>query len=34
MNFLADEEVSVISLDEPLGDYTEEEINDFVSLLF
>ncbi|XP_022722734.1 uncharacterized protein LOC111279928 isoform X2 [Durio zibethinus] len=28
-----EEEVSVISLDEPLGDYTEEEINDFGSWL-
>ncbi|EOY05327.1 Type 1 membrane protein, putative isoform 2 [Theobroma cacao] len=28
-----EEEVSVISLDEPLGDYTEEEINDFASWL-
>ncbi|XVE84771.1 hypothetical protein DITRI_Ditri17bG0039300 [Diplodiscus trichospermus] len=28
-----EEEVSVISLDKPLGDYTEEEINDFASWL-
>ncbi|GMI96124.1 putative type 1 membrane protein [Hibiscus trionum] len=28
-----EEEVSVISLDEPLGDYTEEEINDLASWL-
>ncbi|MBA0830689.1 hypothetical protein Goarm_015205 [Gossypium armourianum] len=34
INFLVDEEqVSVISLDEPLRDYTEEEINDFASWL-
>lgn len=26
--------MSVVSLDEPLGDYTEEDIIDFVSLLF
>ncbi|OMO93059.1 hypothetical protein CCACVL1_06650 [Corchorus capsularis] len=28
-----EEEVSVVSLDEPLGDYTEEEIDDFASWL-
>lgn len=35
MDFLADEvEVSVISLDKALKDYTEENISDFVCLLF